>query len=151
MPPLLDGQPRNIGATPLPVGVGDGDGVGGEHRAEIGQDGLEAHPQPAVGVVLVDLVIGALLQRAQQLLNVDHGTVGDRVERHGAEVDEEGEVLGDEELVHLPQLERVTRRAGVVAQGTLSLAGRVEAEEVPLHRRYGVENALAPVSKLLYT
>ena len=146
----LDGGPRHLVPVVPPVGQGDGHAAGGEHGADVVEDGAEAGAQAAVGVELVDLVAGALLEGGEELLDVERGRVGDGVEGAGAEVDEGGEAPGHEEAERLAQLEGVAGRARVVAELALALARRVELEEVPLDRGDGVEDALAPEPEFVW-
>ncbi|KAJ6441915.1 LOW QUALITY PROTEIN: plasma membrane iron permease [Purpureocillium lavendulum] len=105
--------PGDVGAPLLPVGVRDGDHAGGEHGAYVVEDGLDSQLRAAVDVMLVDLVVGALLERRDELLDVEVRRVRHRVERRLRVVDEEEQLLGLEEPVQLAQLEDVARGARV--------------------------------------
>jgi len=104
-------------------------------------------------VILVDLVGRALLQDADDVVDVHGGEVvleRGGIERRGGEVAEGEEVVGEEELDHLAELEGVAAGAGVVAELALPLLGGVQPEEVPGDGGDGVEDAVAPVLELSF-
>lgn len=141
-------HPRAPLAIRLPFSVRHGHGPRREHGLYVLHDGLQPRPQTAVGVVLVELVVGTLAQRGEQLLQVEGGRVRQGLQGAGSKVDEGEEGLGREELEHLAELEEVACGARIVAEFALAVAGGVECEEVALNGGDGVEDALAAVLEL---
>lgn len=81
-------DPADVGPAPLPLREGDGHDVRGEHGMDVIEDGLDADAQAAVGVVLVHLVAGALLEGGDEGLDIQHCDVWDAVQGGWTVVDE---------------------------------------------------------------